>query len=35
MIMCDKWMNIGYDEDELMPYEEPKVDIDDLGRISE
>ena len=34
MIMNDKWMNIGYEDDELRPYSEPSVDINDQGRIS-
>ncbi|XP_058837271.1 serine/threonine-protein kinase MARK1-like isoform X13 [Topomyia yanbarensis] len=32
-IMKDKWMNMGYDEDELIPYVEPKPDLKDQKRI--
>lgn len=35
MIMNDKWINIGYEDDELKPYTEPRVDIGDERRISE
>ncbi|XP_042242805.1 MAP/microtubule affinity-regulating kinase 3-like isoform X3 [Homarus americanus] len=32
-IMKDRWMNIGYEDDELKPYVEPVMDYDDLKRI--
>ncbi|XP_064484710.1 MAP/microtubule affinity-regulating kinase 3-like isoform X11 [Ornithodoros turicata] len=32
-IMKDKWMNIGYEEDELKPYVEPETDFGDSKRI--
>ncbi len=32
MVMSDKWMNIGYEEEELKPYTEPVVNINDDGR---
>ncbi|CAG5127790.1 unnamed protein product, partial [Candidula unifasciata] len=32
-IMKDKWMNIGYEDDELKPYVEPTPDIHDQMRI--
>lgn len=32
-IMKDKWMNIGYEEDELLPYSEPDPNLDDPIRI--
>jgi MAP/microtubule affinity-regulating kinase len=32
-IMKDKWMNIGYEEDELKPYIEPEPDFNDQNRI--
>lgn len=32
-IMKDRWMNIGYEEDELKPYLEPVLDFEDLKRI--
>lgn len=31
--MKDKWMNLGYDEEELKPYLEPSADINDPARI--
>jgi hypothetical protein len=31
--MKDKWMNMGYEEDELKPYVEPEPDYKDLKRI--
>ncbi len=31
--MKDKWMNIGYEEDELKPYNEPLPDLQDNVRI--
>uniref|UniRef100_A0A0M3K1X6 MAP/microtubule affinity-regulating kinase 3 n=1 Tax=Anisakis simplex TaxID=6269 RepID=A0A0M3K1X6_ANISI len=33
-IMKDRWMNIGYEEDELKPFIEPKRDIKDENRIN-
>ncbi|KAM9313550.1 serine/threonine-protein kinase MARK1-like [Pholidichthys leucotaenia] len=32
-IMKDRWMNVGYEEDELKPYMEPEQDLNDLERI--
>ncbi|XP_012943414.1 MAP/microtubule affinity-regulating kinase 3 isoform X4 [Aplysia californica] len=32
-IMKDKWMNIGYEDDELKPFVEPPPDINDPVRI--
>ncbi|CAH0697730.1 unnamed protein product [Spodoptera exigua] len=32
-IMRDKWMNTGYDDDELRPYVEPQQDFKDHNRI--
>lgn len=32
-IMKDKWMNIGYENDELLPYIEPEADLNDDIRI--
>ena len=34
-IMKDKWMNMGYEDDELKPYSEPEPDYKDLKRIGE
>ncbi|XP_076279798.1 serine/threonine-protein kinase MARK2-like isoform X6 [Lasioglossum baleicum] len=34
-IMKDKWMNMGYDDDELKPYLEPEPDYKDHKRIGE
>ena len=31
--MKDKWMNIGYEDDELKPYIEPLPDLTDNARI--
>jgi hypothetical protein len=31
--MKDRWMNMGYEEDELKPYVEPEPDYKDLKRI--
>lgn len=31
--MKDKWMNMGYEEDELKPFIEPTLDITDEKRI--
>lgn len=33
--MKDKWMNMGYEEDELKPYIEPEPDYKDDMRIGE
>ena len=33
VIMKDKWMNMGYEEDELKPYIEPVQDWADIKRI--
>ncbi len=32
-IMKDKWMNIGYEDDELKPYNEPTLDLNEQSRI--
>ncbi|XP_038079213.1 MAP/microtubule affinity-regulating kinase 3-like isoform X3 [Patiria miniata] len=32
-IMKDKWMNSGYEDDELKPYQEPELDFNDERRI--
>ncbi|XP_059481478.1 serine/threonine-protein kinase MARK2-like isoform X5 [Neocloeon triangulifer] len=32
-IMKDKWMNMGYEEDELKPFIEPEPDFKDIKRI--
>lgn len=34
VIMKDKWMNIGYEDDELKPYLEPETDLGDSKRIA-
>lgn len=34
-IMKDKWMNMGYEDDELKPYLEPEPDYRDHKRIGE
>ena len=34
-IMKDKWMNMGYDDEELKPYLEPEPDYKDHKRIGE
>lgn len=34
-IMKDKWINAGYDGDELKPHAEPVEDLNDIGRIGE
>jgi hypothetical protein len=31
--MRDKWMNIGFEEDDLKPYVEPMPDLSDQTRI--
>jgi len=33
VIMTDKWMNIGYEAEELKPHIEPKPELDDQRRI--
>lgn len=33
MIMRDKWMNMGYEEDELKPFAESQKDVRDERRI--
>ena len=33
MIMKDKWINIGFENDALEPYVEPPTDLDDPVRI--
>lgn len=33
--MKDKWMNMGYEDDELKPYLEPEPDYRDHKRIGE
>uniref|UniRef100_A0A1I8EVA1 MAP/microtubule affinity-regulating kinase 3 n=1 Tax=Wuchereria bancrofti TaxID=6293 RepID=A0A1I8EVA1_WUCBA len=33
-IMKDRWMNIGYEDDELKPYIEPPKDVKDENRIA-
>lgn len=32
-IMKDKWMNMGYEDDELKPFIEPEPDFKDIKRI--
>ena len=32
-IMKDKWMNIGYEDEELRPYAEPEPDLNDPIRM--
>ncbi|XP_053474768.1 serine/threonine-protein kinase MARK1-like [Ictalurus furcatus] len=32
-IMKDKWMNVGHDDEELQPYNEPEYDFSDSKRI--
>lgn len=32
-VMKDRWMNIGYEDDELKPYMEPQPDLNDQARI--
>uniref|UniRef100_T1PNN3 MAP/microtubule affinity-regulating kinase 3 n=1 Tax=Musca domestica TaxID=7370 RepID=T1PNN3_MUSDO len=32
-IMSDKWMNMGFEDDELKPYVEPKQELGDVKRI--
>jgi len=33
--MKDKWINLGYEGDELKPYKEPEEDFGDTKRIGE
>ena len=33
VIMKDKWMNMGYEEEELLPFIEPVMDMADQKRI--
>jgi len=33
VIMKDKWINMGHEEDELKPFIEPKLDVTDEKRI--
>ena len=33
VIMADKWMNIGYENDELKPHIEPVTDMNDIRRL--
>lgn len=33
--MKDKWINVGYDADELKPHIEPEEDFGDTNRIGE
>lgn len=33
VIMKDKWMNMGYEDDELKPFIEPMADLKDQKRI--
>ncbi len=32
-VMQDRWMNIGYEDAPLLPYNEPAVDIGDSKRM--
>ncbi|XP_056137058.1 serine/threonine-protein kinase MARK1 isoform X2 [Lampris incognitus] len=32
-IMKERWMNVGYDDDELRPFSEPEPDVNDTSRI--
>lgn len=32
-IMKDKWMNVGYEDEELKPYVEPETDFSDARRM--
>lgn len=31
--MKDRWMNVGHEEEELKPYSEPELDLNDAKRI--
>ena len=33
--MKDRWMNIGFEDEELKPYKEPEADLNDQARIRE
>lgn len=33
--MRDKWINVGYDADELKPHAEPMENFNDTNRIGE
>lgn len=33
--MKDKWINVGYESDELKPHIEPEEDFNDTNRIGE
>jgi len=33
VIMKDKWMNMGFEEEALLPFKEPSVDLNDQKRI--
>lgn len=34
-IMKDKWINVGYESDELKPHTEPEEDFSDTSRVGE
>ena len=34
-IMKDRWMNVGFEDEELKPYREPSPDLNDQARIRE
>ena len=34
-IMRDKWVNVGYEETQIEPYEEPTLQLEDETRIAE
>ena len=34
-IMRDKWINVGYEEAQIEPYEEPTLPLEDEARIAE
>lgn len=33
--MKDRWMNVGFEDEELTPYKEPEADLNDQARIRE
>ena len=33
--MKDRWMNVGFEDEELKPYIEPEADLSDQARIRE
>lgn len=35
VIMKDRWMNVGFEDEELKPYIEPEADLNDQARIRE